>query len=59
MKVSYMELYNEQINDLLEPSKKNLDVRENKDKGIYVDQLSEYEVKNLEDTINYLEKGDE
>ena len=34
--VSYMEIYNENVNDLLDSSKKNLDVRENKGE-VFVD----------------------
>lgn len=59
VKVSYLEIYNECVNDLLDPSKKNLDVRENRQHGIYIDQLSTFEVGSLEETMNYLLKGDE
>ena len=58
MKVSYLEIYNECVNDLLDPTKKNLDVRESRLKGIYIDGLSEFEVTSLSDTMNYLIKGD-
>lgn len=30
IKVSYLEIYNECVNDLLDPTKKNLDIRESK-----------------------------
>eukprot|EP00347_Sterkiella_histriomuscorum_P020283 403338399 len=59
VKVSYLEIYNESVNDLLNPNKKNLDIRESRDKGIYIDGLSEFEVTSLEDTMSYLLKGDE
>ncbi|RQM20688.1 hypothetical protein B5M09_004948, partial [Aphanomyces astaci] len=36
---SFIEIYMEQINDLLQPANKNLRVRENTDKGVYVDDL--------------------
>ncbi|RHY62931.1 hypothetical protein DYB28_003832, partial [Aphanomyces astaci] len=36
---SFIEIYLEQINDLLQPANKNLRVRENTDKGVYVDDL--------------------
>ena len=36
IKVSYVEIYNEAINDLLDNSKKNLDITDNKYKAKYV-----------------------
>eukprot|EP00347_Sterkiella_histriomuscorum_P012986 403366452 len=59
VKVSYLEIYNEVVNDLLDPQKKNLDIRECRSRGIYIDQLSQFEVNSFEDCINYLHKGDE
>ena len=54
-----MEIYNECVNDLLDTNKKNLDVRECRQRGIYIDQLSQFEVRSLDDTLNYLNQGDE
>ena len=54
VKVSYLELYNENVNDLLDPSKKNLDIRENRQRGIYIDGLSSFEVNSFEQTMEYL-----
>ena len=54
IKVSYLELYNENINDLLDSNNKNLDIRENRQKGIYVDKLTEYEVESFQQTMDYL-----
>ena len=34
---SYMEIYNESVNDLLNCNKRNLEIRENKDGGVLVD----------------------
>ena len=59
VKVSYIEIYNECVNDLLDPSKKNLSVRENQQGKAIIDNLSEYEVSSLEETMYYLLKGDE
>lgn len=39
-----MEIYNECVNDLLDPQNKNLDIRENKNGGIFIEKLSEFEV---------------
>ena len=39
--VSYLEIYNEVIKDLLNPSDKALKIREHPDMGIYVENLAE------------------
>ena len=59
VKVSYIEIYNECVNDLLDPSRKNLSVRENQQGKAIIDNLSEHEVCSLEETMHYLLKGDE
>ena len=59
VKVSYIEIYNECVNDLLDPTRKNLSVRENQQGKAIIDGLSEYEVQSLEETMHYLLKGDE
>ena len=59
VKVSYLEIYNECVNDLLDPLRKNLSVRENQQGKAIVDGLSEFEVSSLEETMYYLMKGDE
>ena len=41
MKCSFLEIYNEQIMDLLEPSSVNLNLREDIKKGVYVEGLIE------------------
>jgi hypothetical protein len=38
--VSYLEIYNENVNDLLNSSKRNLEVRENKNGDVLVDGLT-------------------
>ena len=57
MKVSYLEIYNENVNDLLDTSKKNLEIREGK-KGIYVDSLTEIRVDTPEIAFNLVKQGD-
>lgn len=57
--MSYLEIYNECVNDLLDSTRKNLDVRESKTSGIYIDNLSDFEVTSVKDTFAYLLKGDE
>ena len=59
VKASYLQIYNEFINDLLIPERKNLNIREDKKKGIYIDNLSEWIVRNSDDIYTLLEKGSE
>jgi len=58
VKVSYIEIYNETVNDLIDPSKKNLEIRESGNKGIFVNNLSEITVNNLEKAMQLLNKGE-
>ena len=57
IRTSYLQIYNEYISDLLIPEKKNLNIRENKKRGIYVDGLSEWIVKNPNEIYTLLGKG--
>lgn len=59
MTVSYLEIYNESVNDLIEPKGKNLEIRESISKGIHIVNLAEMEVKDVEQVLSYLHKGDE
>jgi len=52
-----LQIYNENISDLLKPDKKNLQIREDKKKGIYVDLLSEWAVRTPVDLYALLKKG--
>ncbi|MQM04403.1 hypothetical protein Taro_037205 [Colocasia esculenta] len=58
---SYLEIYNEQITDLLDPSSTNLQaslhLREDLKKGVYVENLKEHDVKTVEDVIELLLQG--
>lgn len=56
-KCSFLEIYNEQILDLLEPSSNNLQIREDIKKGIYVENLKEIEVTSARDVIQQLIQG--
>jgi kinesin family protein 3/17 len=58
VRISYSEIYNEDIRDLLnyDPNSK-LELRENKDKGIYVKGLSMMPVKSIKDIENAMEFG--
>jgi hypothetical protein len=59
VKVSYIEIYNECVNDLLDSTRKNLSVRENQQGKPIIDGLSEYEIHTPEEAMHYLLKGDE
>ena len=41
VKVSMIEIYMERIRDLIDPTKENLNVREEKGKGVYISDLTE------------------
>ncbi|KAL4578559.1 hypothetical protein LXL04_014683 [Taraxacum kok-saghyz] len=56
-KCSFLEIYNEQILDLLDPSSSNLQIREDTKKGVYVDNLKEIEVTSARDVIQQLIQG--
>ncbi|XP_057508458.1 kinesin-like protein KIN-12E [Actinidia eriantha] len=56
-KCSFLEIYNEQILDLLDPSSTNLQIREDTKKGVYVDNLTEVEVTRARDVIQQLVQG--
>ncbi|XP_066572114.1 kinesin-like protein KIF13A isoform X2 [Amia ocellicauda] len=59
VEVSYMEIYNEKVRDLLDPkgSRQSLKVREHKVFGPYVDGLSQLAVTNFEDIESLMSEG--
>lgn len=57
VKCSFLEIYNEQINDLLSPEQRNLQIREDIKKGAYVENLQEETVSTFDDTFEVMEKG--
>ncbi|XP_020226379.1 kinesin-like protein KIN-12C isoform X2 [Cajanus cajan] len=56
-KCSFLEIYNEQITDLLEPSSTNLQLREDLKKGVYVENLTEHSVVTVYDVLRLLLQG--
>ncbi|KAM3323981.1 kinesin-like protein KIN-12C isoform X2 [Capsicum chacoense] len=56
-KCSFLEIYNEQITDLLEPSSTNLLIREDLKKGVYVENLTEVGVSSVDDVLRILLQG--
>ncbi|GAB4824578.1 hypothetical protein Ancab_007451 [Ancistrocladus abbreviatus] len=56
-KCSFLEIYNEQILDLLNPSSVNLQIREDLKKGVYVENLTELEVASAREVMQQLLQG--
>jgi kinesin family protein 5 len=57
VKVSYMEIYMERIRDLLAPQNDNLQIHEEKSKGVYVKGLSDFYVGDQADVYNIMKQG--
>ena len=57
IEVSYMEIYNEKVRDLLNPSDKTLKVREHAATGPYVDGLVKTAVQNATEIHDLIEEG--
>ncbi|KAH9389914.1 Kinesin- protein 12 [Tyrophagus putrescentiae] len=55
--VSYLEIYNEQVLDLLNPSPRCLNVRWAKDRGFYAENLFKVECEDIGDLEGVLEEG--
>ena len=50
VRASYLEIYNEEIRDLLgKDSKSKLELKEDKDKGVYVKDLNTFVVRNVKE----------
>ncbi|KAJ7963698.1 Kinesin-like protein [Quillaja saponaria] len=54
---SFLEIYNEQIGDLLDPTQRNLEIRDDVKNGLYVENLTEEYVASCEDVTQILIKG--
>ncbi|XVE84631.1 hypothetical protein DITRI_Ditri17bG0028200 [Diplodiscus trichospermus] len=54
---SFLEIYNEQITDLLDPNQRNLQIREDVKSGVYVENLTEEYVSSMKDVTQLLLKG--
>ncbi|OMJ89918.1 hypothetical protein SteCoe_7806 [Stentor coeruleus] len=58
LKVSYCEIYMENIRDLLNPVKSNLKIRENKTQGIYIENLTDVGVVSEGEVFDLMKFGD-
>ncbi|XP_044984814.1 kinesin-like protein KIN-12G [Hordeum vulgare subsp. vulgare] len=56
-KCSFLEIYNEQILDLLNPNATNLQLREDVKRGMHVENLTEHEVSNAREALQQLIEG--
>ncbi|KAG0186859.1 hypothetical protein DFQ28_007200 [Apophysomyces sp. BC1034] len=58
LRVSYLEIYNETIRDLLCPENDNIKIHEDRRRGIYVSPLTEEVVTSPQDVIQVIQKGE-
>jgi hypothetical protein len=58
LRVSYLEIYNETIKDLLNPSNDNLKIHQDKIRGVYVTPLTEEVVTSPEDVLRIIQRGE-
>ncbi|EEF33351.1 Chromosome-associated kinesin KIF4A, putative [Ricinus communis] len=54
---SFLEVYNDQIGDLLDPVQRNLEIRDDPKNGLHVENLTEEYVSSYEDVTQILIKG--
>ena len=59
LNISYLEIYNEQINDLLDRNNSNLKVVDDKVHGSVVQNLGNYDINNFEEAMQLLRIGEE
>mmetsp|Transcript_40211 Transcript_40211/g.28982 ORF Transcript_40211/g.28982 Transcript_40211/m.28982 type:complete len:81 (+) Transcript_40211:163-405(+) len=52
-----IEIYNEKIKDLIEPSKDNLRIHEEKAKGVYIQDVTEVDISSENDVFDALRVG--
>ena len=57
VRASYLQIYNEVISDLLRTDRKNLQIREDKNRGVFVEGLSEWAVRSPNEIFTLLKKG--
>jgi|TARA_B110000285_G_scaffold151146_1_gene168714 hypothetical protein len=57
VRVSYLQIYNEIISDLLKVERTSLQIREDKKKGVFVEGLSEWAVRSPNEVYSLMQKG--
>ncbi|XP_010413048.1 PREDICTED: kinesin-like protein KIN-7O [Camelina sativa] len=58
LRISYLEIYNENINDLLDPCNRKLQIHENLEKGVFVGGLREDFVDSPQQVLDLMELGE-
>ncbi|KAI9283688.1 kinesin motor domain-containing protein [Umbelopsis sp. AD052] len=59
LRVSYLEIYNEAIHDLLSPETQDLKIHEDRQRGVYVSPLKEEVLTNAKQALKVIQKGEE
>jgi hypothetical protein len=57
VKISMVEIYMEKVKDLIDPSRKDLNIREDKAKGIFIEDLSEHYVGCEDEVLELIKLG--
>lgn len=57
IRASYVEVYNEEVLDLLSSNRKGLELKESPESGVYIKGLREVEVKSVSEINDVLQKG--
>ena len=57
VRASYIQIYNESVSDLLRNDKKNLQIREDPKKGVYVEGVSEWAVVQPQEILELMKMG--
>eukprot|EP01028_Stygiella_incarcerata_P011389 TRINITY_DN6437_c1_g1_i1.p1 TRINITY_DN6437_c1_g1~~TRINITY_DN6437_c1_g1_i1.p1 ORF type:complete len:1007 (-),score=355.63 TRINITY_DN6437_c1_g1_i1:282-3302(-) len=57
VRASYLQIYNEVISDLLKPERRNLQIREDKKRGVFVEGLSEWVVRSPQEVYGLMQRG--
>jgi len=57
VRASYLQIYNEVISDLLRTERRNLQIREDQTRGVFVEGLSEWAVRSPHEIFSLLKKG--
>jgi GTPase SAR1 family protein len=57
IKISYLQIYNENLSDLLKPERVGLKIKQDKKRGIHVEGISEWQVTNPDEVFALIERG--
>ena len=57
VRASYLQIYNENISDLLKTDRTSLSIREDKKRGVFVEGLSEWAVRTPHEINSIMQRG--